>query len=79
DIERAIATGDDELLYQAAHKNLGGSTMCGMTAVIAPMRMLEQMGQNRRSKEAAPFLQQAKEAFDRIRIECELLLGEKVS
>ena len=79
DIERAIATGDDELLYQAAHKNLGGSTMCGMTAVITPMRMLEQMGKDRRSKEAAPFLQQAKEAFDRIRIECELLLGDKVS
>jgi signal transduction histidine kinase/DNA-binding response OmpR family regulator/HPt (histidine-containing phosphotransfer) domain-containing protein len=78
DIESAISAGDSELLYNAAHKNLGGSAMCGMTGLVAPMKTLEAMGRDRQHEAAAPVLEQARLAFEIINTECRALLGERM-
>lgn len=76
EIERAITFNDAETLYSMAHKTVGSSSICGMTAIIEPMRKLEQLGKAGKIKEATPVLQQAKNAFIHINEECtEILRG----
>ena len=69
-IEQAIKVGDAQKLYELAHKTVGGSALCGMTAIVAPMRKLEQMGRDGRTAEALPFFTQAQNAFAEIDREC---------
>jgi signal transduction histidine kinase/CheY-like chemotaxis protein/HPt (histidine-containing phosphotransfer) domain-containing protein len=73
----AISTGDDEALYHAAHKGLGGSSICGMSAIVGPMRELEKMGREQDFEHAGPVLEQARSAFVRISSECRSLIGDK--
>ncbi len=76
EIERAITFNDAETLYSMAHKTVGSSSICGMTAIVEPMRKLEQLGKAGKIKEATPVLQQAKQAFVYINKECtEILRG----
>ena len=70
DIERAISVNDSQALYEIAHKTVGGSALCGMTAIVAPMRKLEQLGRDGKVKEAFPFFTQAQNAFAAIDREC---------
>ncbi len=69
-IEQALKVGDSQKLYELAHKTVGGSALCGMTAIVAPMRKLEQMGREGRAAEALPFFTQAQNAFAEIDREC---------
>ena len=70
EIERAISINDANKLYELAHKTVGGSALCGMTAIVAPMRKLEQMGREGRADEALPFFAEAQNAFAAIDREC---------
>ncbi len=69
-IERAISNNDARKLYELAHKTVGGSALCGMTAIVAPMRKLEQMGREERTAEAFPVFTQAQDAFAEIDRQC---------
>jgi signal transduction histidine kinase/DNA-binding response OmpR family regulator len=70
DIERAISVNDSRSLYEIAHKTVGGSALCGMTAIVEPMRKLEQLGRDGKVQEALPFFTQAQNAFAAIDREC---------
>jgi len=70
EIEDAIATGDNEKLFMTAHKSVGGSALCGMIAIVEPMRTLEKLGKENRAAEAAPFLAEAQRAFAAIEHMC---------
>jgi len=70
DIERAISVNDAQSLYEIAHKTVGGSALCGMTAIVEPMRKLEQLGRDGKVQEALPYFTQAQNAFAAIDREC---------
>jgi CheY-like chemotaxis protein/HPt (histidine-containing phosphotransfer) domain-containing protein len=70
EIELALRTSDAQKLYEVAHKTVGGSALCGMTAIVAPMRRLEQLGRDGLVAEAAPFFAEAQNAFAAIDREC---------
>jgi signal transduction histidine kinase/CheY-like chemotaxis protein len=74
EIERAISVNDANTLYNMAHKTVGGSAICGMMAIVEPMRKLEQMGRDGMTDEAAPILLQAKQAFTSINEQCRRIL-----
>lgn len=74
EIERAIIVGDASALANLAHKSVGGSAMCGMTAIVEPMRKMERMGLDGKTVEAAPLLAQARKAFVSINQQCRELL-----
>lgn len=74
EMERAISIEDSQRLYELAHKTLGGSAICGMTAIVEPMRKLERMGYEGKINEAAPILAQAQNAFAAIDKECRKIL-----
>jgi CheY-like chemotaxis protein/HPt (histidine-containing phosphotransfer) domain-containing protein len=70
ELERAITVNDARKLYEVAHKSVGGSALCGMTAIVEPMRKLEQLGREGKVRDALPFLSQAQDAFAAIDKEC---------
>jgi CheY-like chemotaxis protein/HPt (histidine-containing phosphotransfer) domain-containing protein len=70
EIERAITTNDAQKLYEVAHKTVGGSALCGMTAIVAPLRRLEQLGRAGKTEEALEFYTTAQHAFAAIDKEC---------
>ena len=74
EMEQAISINDAHRLYELAHKTLGGSAICGMTAIVEPMRKLERMGYEGKINEAAPILAQARNAFAAIDTECRKIL-----
>ena len=74
EIERAIIVSDAEALANLAHKSVGGSAMCGMTAIVEPMRKMERLGLDGKTIEAQPFLAQAQRAFVSINEQCRELL-----
>ena len=74
EIERAITTNDADGLYKLAHKTVGGSTICGMRAIVEPLRRLEQLGREGKTEEAYPFYAQAQTAFAAIDRECREIL-----
>ncbi len=74
EIENAIKTNDANKLYAVAHKTVGGSLICGMTAIVAPLRKLEQLGREEKTEEALPFYTQAQSAFAAIDKECRKIL-----
>ncbi|HVE55260.1 MAG TPA: response regulator [Pyrinomonadaceae bacterium] len=70
DLKQAISVSDSQSLYEIAHKTVGGSALCGMTAIVEPLRKLEQLGRDGKVQEALPFLIQAQDAFAAIDREC---------
>jgi signal transduction histidine kinase/CheY-like chemotaxis protein/HPt (histidine-containing phosphotransfer) domain-containing protein len=70
EIERAITTNDAQKLYEVAHKTVGGSALCGMTAIVAPLRRLEQLGRDGKVEQALEFYITAQNAFAAIDREC---------
>ncbi len=74
EIELAISINDAAKLYQYAHKTVGGSSICGMTAIVEPMRQLEKLGREGNTSEASPILARAQNAFTAIDAECRRIL-----
>ncbi len=74
EIELAIKGEDAKALSNLAHKSVGGSAMCGMTALVEPMRKLEKLGLDGKTDEAAPILIQAQQAFVSINEQCREIL-----
>lgn len=70
EIERAITFNDAQKLYEVAHRTVGGSALCGMKAIVEPMRKLEQLGREEKVAEAFPFFTQAQNALAEIDKEC---------
>jgi HPt (histidine-containing phosphotransfer) domain-containing protein len=44
ELDAAIRAGSARTLEQCAHKFIGASANCGMTAIVPPLRELENMG-----------------------------------
>lgn len=76
EMEQAISGDDAATLYHLAHKTLGSSAMCGMIAMIDPMKKLEQFGHDRQIGEAAPVLFEARRAFAAVKQQCRELLPD---
>ena len=76
EIGLAISTSDAQAVYQLAHKTVGGSLLCGMTAIVAPLRKLEQLGRDGQLAEAAPFFAEAQDAFAAIDRECRRMISD---
>lgn len=79
ELEQAIAAGDADMLCGAAHKAVGGSALCGMNAIVAPLRKLEELGRAKQMSEALPYFIQTQKAFAAIGRECRerLLISEE--
>jgi PAS domain S-box-containing protein len=59
DLRTAIAAGAAEDVKQLAHKFAGSSAVCGVKAIVPPLRALEQQGKEGRLSEADQLLAQA--------------------
>jgi HPt (histidine-containing phosphotransfer) domain-containing protein len=59
DMRTAIAAGAAEDVKQLAHKLAGSSAVCGVKAIVLPLRALEQQGKEGRLSEADQLLAQA--------------------
>ena len=75
-IARAIKINDALTVSNLAHKTVGGSAICGMNAIVEPMRRLERLGLDGKVAEAAPILAQARQAFNSINEQCAEILGK---
>ncbi len=62
----AVAAGNAAEVYRLAHRLAGSSSTCGMTALEAPLRMLEAQGRQGQLENAAPFVEQAVRELDAI-------------
>ena len=67
DLEAAIQTGTSREVETLAHKCVGASASCGMTAILGSLRELEQMGRSNELSGAAKSYACASEQFNRIR------------
>jgi PAS domain S-box-containing protein len=67
DLEAAIQTGTSREIETLAHKYVGASASCGMTAIVGSLRELEQMGRANELSGAAKSYACAMEQLDRIR------------
>jgi signal transduction histidine kinase/CheY-like chemotaxis protein/HPt (histidine-containing phosphotransfer) domain-containing protein len=80
EIEQAISGGNAKRIYDLAHKTVGGSALCGMVGIVAPMRKLEQLGREGRAGDAFPFFMEAQNAFAAIEKACreKILVDEEI-
>src|SRR5260221_2851532 len=67
DLEAAIQTGTSREIETLAHKYVGASASCGMTAIVGSLRELEQMGRANELSGAAKSFACASEQLNRIR------------
>jgi two-component system sensor histidine kinase/response regulator len=67
DLEVAIQTGASREIEILAHKYVGASASCGMTAILGSLRELEQMGRSNELTGAAKSYACASEQLNRIR------------
>jgi CheY-like chemotaxis protein/HPt (histidine-containing phosphotransfer) domain-containing protein len=67
DLEAAIQTGTSGEIETLAHKYVGASASCGMTAILGSLRELEQMGRSNELGGAAKSYACANEQLNRIR------------
>jgi signal transduction histidine kinase/CheY-like chemotaxis protein/HPt (histidine-containing phosphotransfer) domain-containing protein len=74
EMEQVIDENNALRLYEIAHKLVGGSSICGMKAIVAPLRKLEQLGREEKTDEAFPYFVQVQNAFAAIDKECRKLL-----
>jgi HPt (histidine-containing phosphotransfer) domain-containing protein len=66
DLDAAVRAGSPAEVARVAHKLLGGSTVCGMTAIVGPLRALEGRGNASDLAGAGALVDEAREAFERI-------------
>src|SRR5439155_17600041 len=62
----AIETSSAREIERLAHKFVGSSVTCGMTAIVAPLRELEQAGRTGQLANVAQSHAQARQQLDRI-------------
>jgi HPt (histidine-containing phosphotransfer) domain-containing protein len=67
DLEVAIQTGASGEVETFAHKYVGASASCGMTAILGSLRELEQMGRSNELSGAAKSYACASQQLNRIR------------
>jgi signal transduction histidine kinase/DNA-binding response OmpR family regulator len=67
-MDAALANNSAEELKRIAHTGLGGSTTCGMTALVTLLRELELLGAKDRLGEAAPLVAQVRTELARTRL-----------
>jgi HPt (histidine-containing phosphotransfer) domain-containing protein len=58
-LEHALKTESSQDIYKLAHKLCGASSSCGMNALIAPLRQLEQCGKTGNLSDAARHFSEA--------------------
>jgi len=66
-LDAAITARDHREVELIAHNCAGTSANCGMTAVVAPLRQLEDAGRDARLENASPLVAQTRLGFERIR------------
>ena len=66
-LDAALLTLDHREVESIAHNCAGTSANCGMTAVVAPLRELEEAGHAARLENASPLVAQTRLGFARIR------------
>lgn len=74
EIETAINDKNPAKVFELAHRTVSGSVICGMTAIVEPMKQLEKIGKEGKLDEAAPIFVQAQSAFAAIDRECRRIL-----
>lgn len=62
-LKTAVDEKNGNAVYQAAHKALGSSVTCGMSAIVVPLRELEEVGRNNDFENADHFLAQAEDGY----------------
>ena len=63
-LQTAIDAGVAQDVDRLAHKLAGSSAVCGVTAMMAPLRALEQRGREDRLSDANELLAQVKQRFE---------------
>lgn len=71
-----IRSADHVHVRGLAHKLVGSSTTCGMTAIIAPLRAMEQLEESQAGEYEA-LLQESEKQLLRIRNSLEMQTGEE--
>jgi two-component system sensor histidine kinase/response regulator len=66
-LDQALISRDHRAVESIAHNCAGTSANCGMTAVIEPLRELEEAGHAAHLDDALPLVAQTKLGFERIR------------
>ncbi len=66
-LDAALIVRDHREVELIAHNCAGTSANCGMTAVVAPLRELEEVGRAARLENASPLVAQTRLGFTRIR------------
>jgi len=64
DLQAAIEVGAAEEVRRLAHRFAGSSAVCGVTAMIQPLRALEQRGREGRLSDADQLLAQMTERLE---------------
>jgi PAS domain S-box-containing protein len=67
DLGVALRQGEAEAVERCAHKFLGSSANCGMTAILSSLRELESMGRSRRLSGTEQVYADANRQFQRIK------------
>ena len=65
-LKTAVAEKDFETIRQSAHKAVGSSATCGMNAVVAPLKELEQLGASKNPQNAEAVLVRIETAHEQI-------------
>jgi len=66
-LDAALITGDHRAVESIAHNCAGTSANCGMTAVVEPLRELEEAGRLASLENAGPLVAQTKLGFTLVR------------
>ena len=66
-LDAAVIARNHREVELIAHNCAGTSANCGMTAMVAPLRELEQAGRTARLENASPLVAQTRLGFDRVR------------
>ena len=67
DLAQAVAAGSAADLQRIAHQLRGSSATCGMTAVVAPLREIEQLGREGKAEGSELLYREVLAQFERIR------------
>ena len=63
-LRTAVRANDSEEVERLSHKLTGASAVCGVTAMVAPLRVLEQRGRDDRLTEADVLLDEVAEQLE---------------
>lgn len=65
-LDAAVSTHDHREVEMIAHRCVGTSATCGMTAVVTPLRELESAGRSGCLDDARPLFEKVKAGFESI-------------